>query len=209
MKTYTDIFNDDIYKMKKVLSSYGDGKNSFDIFYTLYKDPDGYALSKNGLRSRDGIECTVDAITSINRIFFHEGFNENFIESFSLCREFPLIFFPKEYGGINTTRFSKLGDRIDYTIFDLKQYFEGNPCKLGSAYIRPKTQKWLESFNKDFGELIRWFKVDGIFVDNNNCVYDLEKNDGSIITNHKETYEKKWSDNYYKNVKEKVIECRR
>lgn len=56
----------------------------------------------------------------------------------------------------------------------------------------------------DFGELVKWFKIDGIFVNDNLEVFDLEKKDGSIIEKYSQTYPRKWSEGYYKNLKKKL-----
>lgn len=37
------------------------------------------------------------------------------------------------------SRYSIFGNRIDHTLFDLKQYFKGKYCKLISSYKLPKT----------------------------------------------------------------------
>lgn len=126
-----------------------------------------------------------------------------FIDTYSTYRKEPILFFPREKGGINTARYIKFGDRIDYTLFDLKQYFENKPCKLLSSYMLPRTQSWLRSFN-DFGDLVKYLRLDRVFTDENNNIFDLEKNDGGILYEYYPSYTKRWSETYYKNVKEKL-----
>lgn len=46
--------------------------------------------------------------------------------------------------GINMSRASVFGDKIDYTLFDLKRKFAGNICRLDEAYNLPKTNAWLK-----------------------------------------------------------------
>ena len=65
-----------------------------------------------------------------------------------------------------------IGDRIDLFLFDIKRYCSGEESKLESVYQKEKTKTWLESFSRvnqrpDFGELVKWFKIDGIFVNDN------------------------------------------
>ena len=203
MILYKDIYDFDIVLMNEVIKKYGSDNNAWELFKTFYKDPDGYPINKNGYEIKNGIECTVDAIISINRIYEHEGFNKKFIEEFTIYRETPIIFFPREKGGINTSRYSIFGDRIDHTLFDLKQYFEGKYCKLISSYKLPKTRLWLESFN-NFDEMVKYMKIDGIFTNENNEIYNLEKNNDEIIHSYCDTYSKHWKENYYKNVKLKI-----
>lgn len=101
--------------------------------------------------------------------------------------------FPRERGGINTSRYSIFGDRIYHTLFDLKQYFENKECKLNKAYQLPRTKLWLDSFN-NFQELITYMKIDGIFTDANNEIYDLEKSNNEITNSYCDYYNKKWSE---------------
>ena len=52
-------------------------------------------------------------------------------------------------------------DRVDYTLFDIKKYYEANGNKseieklvLKRAYLAEDTKKWLNSFNGGFNEFI-------------------------------------------------------
>lgn len=203
MLTYKDIYEFNIELMKDVLQQHSSGSEAWELFKTYYIDPDGYPLDTNGFKTRNGIECTVDAIISINRIYSHEGFNQKFIDAYNIYRKNPIMFFPRERGGINTSRYSIFGDRIDHTLFDLKQYFENKECKLIKTYELPKTKLWLDSFN-NFQELTTYMNIAGIFTDENNDIYDLEKGNSEIVTSYCDYYNKNWSENYYKNTKEKI-----
>jgi hypothetical protein len=118
-------------------------------------------------------------------------------------------------------------DRIDYTLFDIRNYCEGmtiikndnsteadkntarklvNACTLKPAYEIKETTLWFESFNYDFKAIIDWYGVYGIFVNEDYEVYDLEHNDGRIIEDYAESYAWKWSDEYYNNLKAKIKE---
>lgn len=204
MRTYKDIFEKDIDLMKEVLAKHGEGRKAFDIFYKEYEDPDGYVLDKNGLLKRGNIECSVDGLLSVNRIFHHEGFNEKFINTYKETRKLPLIFFPQERFGINTSRAREFGDRIDYTLYDIKRYFNNQETVLDETYKLEKTNEWLRSFEK-FEHLIDWLNIFKIFVDEDYNVYDLEYSDGRIINSYKDTYSKEWSNDYYNNLKRKII----
>lgn len=206
MILYEDIFKFDIILMNAILKTYKENNKAWKIFNQFYKDPDNYPISKEGFKTKDGIKCTVDGLISINRIYEYEGFNKKFIDTFYKYRKIPIIFFPSEKNGINTSRYNKFGDRIDYTLFDLKRYCDGKECKLKSSYELPKTQKWLKSFNYNFEDIIKWMKIDTIFVDNNNNIFDLDKNNKTIISKYYEQYSKKWELNYYENLKVKIDE---
>ena len=202
---YKTIYEFDIVLMNESMRNYRTEKEAWEVFYEFYKDPDEYAINEKGFRRRNDIKCTVDGLLSVNRIHQHEqGFNKNFVEAFTTYRKIPIIFFPSEMNGINFSRAKTFGDRIDHTLYDLKQYCEKNSGKLKTSYELPKTQSWLQSFNKSFSDIVKWMNIDGIFVDNNNNIYDLEKGNGEIICDYCEKYERSWSSNYYKNVKEKI-----
>lgn len=145
MILYDDIFGFDITVMKEVLQQYRTGDKAWKVFCEFYKDPDGYPINENGLRMKSGVECTVDGLLSVKRIYEHEGFNENFIDTFTIYREVPIIFFPKEQGGINQSRYSIFGDGIDH-------------------YCKRYHRSWSEHYYKNIKEKIKAFKEKIIVV---------------------------------------------
>lgn len=169
-----------------------------------YIDPDG-----NAVRYREDVKCTADGLLSINRIFGKCGMNGKMVEEYETYRKMPIFFFPSERGGINTTRARVFGDRIDHTLYDLKRFLEASTdeeradCKLISAYRREKTAKWLKSFTS-FEELVRWYGVEGIFVNENLEVYDIEKGQDEIIRQYRNEYLWEWSDAYYNYLKKYI-----
>ena len=201
---YGIVYNRNIALAKSILIECIDEKIAWKKFYDVYEDPDGYRI-----KEKNGVTCTADALFSAWRIYNHEGFNGSFIEAYEKYREEPIFFFPREQGGINQRRFTIFGDRIDHFLFDLKQYSLGEKSKLESVYQKEETKKWLESFSQvnqrpDFGELVKWFKIDGIFVNENLEVFDLETTSGSIIEGYSPVYPKEWSTDYYTNLKKKM-----
>lgn len=66
---------------------------------------------------------------------------------------------------VNTARGGKKGfyDRIDFTLFDLKQWYLDLPCKLQEAYENSK--EWLLLF-KDFKGFIDYFLLQDFVVEN-------------------------------------------
>ena len=104
---------------------------------------------------------------------------------------------------------------LDHTLFDLKRFCEGaTDCRLIRAYQQPQTKAWLEYFQYNFQKIVNWLKIDGIFVNENYEIYDLEKNDRSTLTELKShyvsfndaAYLSSWSLTYYENVKGKISE---
>ena len=52
--------------------------------------------------------------------------------------------------------------------------------------------------------MVEYMKIDGIFTNENNEVYDLGKSNSEIVCSHYDTYNRYWEKDYYENVKEKI-----
>ncbi len=204
--TYLDIYDFDI-KLIDMISKEYKSELAWSLFKTFYVDPDSYEIKFFSDNSK--ILCSADALLSINRIKKHEkGFGKDFKNTFVEYRKKPIFFFPSERLGINVERNKIFKDRIDHTLFDLKNRLDGNEntkntCKLIQAYEKPKTKKWLEEV-KTFRNYVDWLGLIDIFTDKDYNIYDLEYDDGTIITTYSEDYKSQWSENYYKNVKDKI-----
>lgn len=205
--SYYDIYELDINLMNMIQDKYANDAEAWDLFYKLYEDPDGYPIENGDYKMVGAIKCTVDGLLSVKRIKQHEsGFGQAFIEAFKIYRKTPIIYFPAERCGINWSRRNAFGDRIDHTLYDLKRKCEGKTdCRLEKAYRLPKTAEWLTQFDYNFEKIVRWLKVDGIFVNDKYEVFDLEYSNGTTIKEYQSVYDKKWTDAYYGNVKEKII----
>lgn len=196
MKDFLNLF---VKEMKEY-----DKNQIFRMVNSFYIDPDSADT-----KFVDDVICTVDAVISLNRLFKHESSLQNVISGYEKYRKTPIFYFPKQSLGINTSRLKVFGDRIDCTLFDIKRYFdakteeEKNTCKLINAYNLPKTQKWLCSMGS-FDKVVDWFGVKNIFTDDNYNVLDIEKNDGSIISDYMTVYKKEWSNDYYNFAKKKI-----
>ena len=217
--TYEEIYKVDIELMEMITEIYGSFEKAWDLFYEFYTDPDGYPLEKGGYKMVGDVKCTVDGLLSVKRMRQHEGgFSKQFIQTFERYRRTPIIFFPAEMNGINMSRASVFGDKIDPTLYDIKRKCEqvkekrekGHSditCKLECAYKLPITTAWFEAFNYDFAEIVKCLGIEDVFVvliDGKYEVIDLEKNDGSIITNYADSYTREWSPQYYENIKSKI-----
>lgn len=202
---YDYIYARNIELANKVLKECSSEVVAWKKFYKeFYRDPDGYRI-----KEKNGVTCTADALLSAWRIYNHEGFNEQFIEAYEQYRKEPIFFFPREQGGINQSRAAFFGDRIDHFLFDLKRYCSGEESKLESVYQKEKTKKWLESFGKvngrsNFSEIADWYQIVGVFVNADYEVFDLEKNDESVISNYCKKYTSNWTGKYYDNLKIKI-----
>jgi hypothetical protein len=177
-----------------------DEKILWDMIYAFYLDPDGCDV-----RTIGGVFCSADGLFSIKRICRKYGVSEGAIKEYARYRQIPIFFFPQENNGINMTRASVFGDKIDHTLFDIKRRFEGSACRLTKAYNLQKTSRWIEEIGS-FEKLVDIYGVKGIFVNDDYEVFDLEQGDGCVITEYREDYSWNWSDTYYQHLKLKMDE---
>lgn len=204
LKTYTQVHQLNVEVMKDILnllsipSKVTDDEVLWNIVYASYIDPDAYAIKKIG-----GVSCSADGLLSIRRIFGKYGMSEDTINDYERYRQIPIFLFPREKMGINMSRYSVFGDRIDHTLFDLKRCFNENNCKLFRAYNLSKTSEWIKEI-RTFKNLVDQYEIKDIFVNDNYEIYDLEKDDGSIITDYRDKYSRTWNDSYYDNLKKKI-----
>ena len=170
--------------------------------YPSLLDPDAYSVKKH-----KDIECTADGLISIKRLYKKYGFEKSMIDEYEKYRKYPIFHFPKEKNGINMSRASVFGDRIDSTLLDLKVYYENGKnaekCRLQNAFNLEKTSAFLNSF-ADFSELVDWLGIRGSFVNENSEVFDLEKGDNSILTVYHSEIDWQWSDSYFEHVKSAI-----
>lgn len=212
IKTYTDCYNYDIETMTEFVNqcwnNYEKNEEIKKMIYSFYIDPDGYDE-----KTESGVICSADGLLSFNRIYDHEKDFKDFIDTYKRYREIPIFFFPRERGGINTTRSRVFGDRIDHTLFDIKNYFEGREYKMDCLNKKGSfTHKFMEGFKgkekfkgkKGFPAFVEWLGIKGIFTDKSCNVFDIEKDDDSILKEYSPSYEWNWSDNYYNNIKKKI-----
>lgn len=211
--TYTDVYEYNLKLYDFVTSEYENSEQAWCYYKESYIDPDGYPF--NGDDKKDGIiKCSSDALLSIRRIKEYEGFGSesDFRKIYEVSRKKPLLYFPKEAGGINQSRALLLEDRIDHTLYDLKRHCARQECILRDSYEKEKTKKWLESFDCDFHNIIDWMGVRGILTDENYNVYDLQCSSKTEFMNDKKMklkylhprnkkYMASWGKEYYKNVK--------
>lgn len=172
----------------------------------FYLDPD-----EASIRRSNGIICTADGLISRKRISKHIKSIDDFVSEYALTRKYPIIHFPYEWDGINGLRAIAFGDRIDHTLFDLKNYYDPTKrpnCKLSAAYKKLLTNTWLSRFS-GFENLVDWLGVKGYLTNNNYEIYDLEKSDGSLLEQYKEEYSWDWSKEYYLNLRKIILNYNR
>lgn len=207
--SYEDIYQLNVQAIQDFMELYwnqhhDNAKQAFEMIYSFYIDPDGAATKKIG-----DVICSADGLISLKRLFAHEGLTEEFLRGYQLYRRNPIFFFPQETGGINMSRARVFGDRIDHTLYDIKKYFEAttederSACKLINTFNLPLTKQWLDTLGS-FEAMVDWLGVRGIFTTDNYEVFDIEKDDGAIITAYRAEYSWMWSDAYYAGLKERI-----
>ena len=95
--TYEDIYEYDIKLYLFVKEKYGLDEKAWRLFMNSYIDPDEYALKSLKYKVQGISSCTADSLLSVKRIHAHEGFGDNFIETFKKYRQTP-IFLVKQMG---------------------------------------------------------------------------------------------------------------
>ena len=178
-------------------------RHSFGVmlYKALYLDPDSYDVRHIG---KDDTICKADALFSLNRIIYFQNdeLNINVVNDYKLLRNKSIFYFPPKTH-INPKRYSYFNDKIDYFLYDLKNFLEGKKCRMEKVYKMKATKKWLESFDNSFSEFVLWFRIDNKFVKKVNGEYkviNIENN--TIINDYPDNYS--WSRKYYDNLKKIV-----
>jgi hypothetical protein len=214
LSSYDDIYQKNIVVMNDFIELYInkiDIKDNESIYWQMvqafYIDPDSKEIRRFNETGEEDVVCTADGLFSLLRIYRKYGLTKRMVSEYEQYRKKPIFFFPQEQYGINQSRCSVFGDRIDHTLFDLKNHFEkgADYCRLAQAYQKPKTSKWLANI-KNFEQLVDWYGIKNIFVNDNYEVYDLEEENGTIIKEYKDEkdYKWEWSEKYYDNLKKMV-----
>lgn len=188
----------------------------------IYRDPDNWLEKKCVVNNKEIILSADGLITAKNLFDLHEG-TEKWIEEYVKYRRRAYVFFPKHGVSINQQRYTIFNDRIDYTLFDIKHFYQlrksncedevlrnavmdqQNGCKLAKALVKDETLIWLNNFNS-FEEFIDLNYGHHKFVEMQNGEYsvlDLEVGNGEIIRSYKNNgYKMDLTsiDNYYKNL---------
>lgn len=139
-----------------------------------------YLIDKVGNKD---IHLSADIICGYKQLLkFLNGNYEALIEKYESIRSNVNLHFiwPKHaVPTINTLRFSIYRDRIDFLLFDLKQYFSGCDTPMSKVYSSNETRNWLKQFS-NFSNFIDKMKLEK-FVNEDYEVYDISKKNTSII----------------------------
>lgn len=152
--------------------------NNFSI--NEYIDPDLrleeiHQCGNNEYRmSPDGI-CGIKFLTQ-----FYEG--DKLVEAYSCIRN-KIVLWPKHRQNINQRRYAIFRDRIDFTIYDVKRYYED---KLGESKLVVKdflSAKFLDDIGS-FGDFISEYELSSFIDSKTLMVKNLVT--GTAISNYEE-----------------------
>lgn len=171
------------------------------VIEALYDDPDAddkilYQLlgRKYGLPAKShylidnvdnhSIKLSADIICGWHQLRQIHPDHNQWLSDYKLVRQNLNLHFiwPKhKLPTINTLRYAKYHDRIDLTLFDLKQFFAKKITPLSAAYNNPETSLWLKKFHSSFKQFIDFMQLHD-FVDTNYNVLNIETRQQTIIT---------------------------
>ncbi|KRM90139.1 DUF6994 family protein [Liquorilactobacillus cacaonum] len=168
-----------------------------NILNSLYKDPDAVdeelydmlskkhnlAIGKDKcslIQNLNGKEIRLAADIICGWKALRNFDEQNFLVNYELIRSRIDLHFiwPKHtLPTINTLRYSRYKDRIDYLLYDLKCYFTGKDTPMRKAYQNKSTKIWLMQFS-NFKEFIDKLKLNR-YVNDNYEVLDI----GTLMNN--------------------------
>jgi len=180
------LINDIKYYNEKNKSKRNDeNKMIKDVMNVIMSDPDltDKALQQNiqDFYNRGGMmkegncitlndtKCSIDALFGWKQLFeVYKGDIKEVIKIYKILRSNKRghLAFPKDSPSINQLRYRTLKDRIDYLLFDIKNFYksleengEDIELKLAKAYKQKDTCTWLKKF-KNFEGFIKKMKLD-------------------------------------------------
>lgn len=149
-------------ELAKVLIKQNDYGRIKKVIKGFYIDPDNY--DEYGLIEKwklthpemEDIRFSLDALCGWKLLFdLHEG-EESWMEDYKVIRGSTRghLMWPNRTCGkgnstINRLRHAIFGDRVDYTLFDIKLYLDKKTrryCRLNKAYQGKDTKRFLDSF---------------------------------------------------------------
>lgn len=199
-ETYEKMKEENLDSIKKVVTE------------VLYVDPDNKIQTQKC--DRTGIILSADGIISVKKLYgLFDGKNgKQWIEEYRIIRseERVCLFWPKHRGGINSCKANVFYDRVDYTLYDIKKFYEilaeykvygeqkvkkelEKQCRLGTAFIKSDTYNWL----CELQEFSYFIDSRGLrkFVNSKLEVIDLETNKPIIGYKNIYAYDKAYYDN--------------
>lgn len=175
MKNF-NLSSDDLYVYKKRVKDNIDLINNGNI--GKYVDPDNIVklFSVNEERMR----FSPDGICSIGYLKKYYKNQDLLYDAYNTIRK-KIIMWPKHRQSINNRRYACFRDRFDFTIFDIKQFYEKGESKL--VLKDSQSAQFLKSLG-GFKNFILEYQLE-IFVKNNDII-NLASLDGALISSYED-----------------------
>lgn len=237
IRMINDFYNSDYYDS---LVAAGEKYLIKDIIESIYIDPDSYDMDvcerlsqklnsnykcirgKYILYKDEKINLSADAVCGWKQLYNLRNGDAIWLDDYEkirTCIAAYLVWPQHTIPTINTLRYSVYNDRVDYTLFDISNFFDCKKnakkenqeqfvnnvkavCKLHKAYLNPngKTYEWLMTFN-EFGDFVKEMQLTR-FVNQENKVLNVENN--SVILKAEEGLCYSFNETYLENLK-KII----
>ncbi|NVY96720.1 hypothetical protein HU830_06060 [Lactobacillus sp. DCY120] len=130
------------------------------------------------------IRLAADIICGWKQLMQHQANSAAWLEDYRQIRGNLNLHFlwPKHRAPtINTYRYVRYRDRIDYLLVDLKAYFSGQETPMQKVYLNQTTALWLEQFNNSFVQFIEQMQLQA-FVNDRYQVWDIASEQTKILT---------------------------
>ncbi len=172
--------------------------------YSYLSDPDK-KIEQKYIVEGEQITFSTDGICGVK--YFNKYYaGENKSEDYSLIRN-KIIMWPKHKQSINQRRYACFRDRIDFTIFDIKIFYEtlNNKEESKSRLILKNTLTYKYfKYLKSFKNFIDEYELE-IFVDDNENVINLSTE--KLINGYEDyCFNKETNTKYLKNLIKKLGE---
>lgn len=168
-----DVYDDDLYKdlnkKYKYKYKYNLGSQKCKLFINV---------------NNQEIKMSADSICGCKNLQILRTPWQEFLSNYAKIRSTVKLHFlwpQHRLPTINTLRYAKYRDRIDYLLYDVKCYFEGNETPMLSAYQKDNTKIWLNKFAGSFPDFVNEMRFED-FVNKNYDVLDIEYGQRKIVT---------------------------
>ncbi|MBR3512752.1 MAG: hypothetical protein IKN74_07365 [Clostridia bacterium] len=170
---------------------------------------DNYYEDKNN----PSIKYSIDGLSWKQMYDIYDGNIEEVIDKLEIIRNpdnnYHFVW-PRHKESINQKKYSIFNDRIDYTLFDIKCFFEGKNCRLSKSYTNPDTFFWLNYFKVrgkyNFNKLVEEMNLSMWCIKKNNNYEIIDLSDLNKVLNYNHRINK-LDKKYIENVIQLVGKC--
>lgn len=203
-----EVYKENIHQIRRFLKSdyyqdlqENDEKLILTVMDAITRDPDSsdknlylqlgkkyrLGVNKYHLRSEinnEAIKLSADAVCGWKQLYHCFGGTDvdwlSFYAEFRGNLNLHFIWPQHKLPTINTTRYIIYKDRIDYCLYDLKQYFNGVATPMLNVYQQDLTAKWLSQFNWNFNYFIDQMQL-RFLVNDTGEVLDISRGQQFIV----------------------------